>query len=221
MISTIYSIIKYEKSVKVRRREKIEDPLELLRNIKSVAFATIEGGKPAVRMSDIMLYEDGKLYFLTARGKPYYKQLKKNPEIAIVGMNKNYVMVRVRGKIEFVDNSFLEKIFEINPVLDDIYPEDTKDILEVFCLSAGAGEIFDLSVVPSKRERFAFGGATVEEPGYKITEKCTACGICEDLCPTGAISKGKIYKIDGEICLECGRCYENCPYEAIKPASGL
>ena len=82
----------------------MENPLEFLRNIKSVAVATVDKGKPAVRMSDVMLAENDKLYFLTARGKPYYKQLKENPEIAIVAMDKNYVTVRVKGKIEFVDN---------------------------------------------------------------------------------------------------------------------
>ncbi len=199
----------------------MENPLEFLRNIKSVAVATVDKGKPAVRMSDVMLAENDKLYFLTARGKPYYKQLKENPEIAIVGMDKNYVTVRVKGKIEFVDKSYVEKIFETNPVLDEVYPEDTKEILEVFCLSEGVGEVFDLSVVPPKRERFAFGGATVEEPGYRITEKCTACGICEELCPTGAISEGDIYKIDRAICLECGRCYEHCPSDAIEQATGF
>lgn len=199
----------------------MEDPLEFLRNIKSVAVATVDDGKPAVRMSDVMLVENEKLYFLTARGKPYYRQLKENPEIALVGVDKNYVMVRVRGRIEFVENVFLEKIFEINPVLDEIYPEDTKDILEVFCLSSGTGEMYDSSCTPPKRERFAFGGAKVAEPGYKITEKCTACGICEELCPSGAISKGEIYKIDGAICLECGRCAEKCPQNAIEPPSGI
>lgn len=205
----------------MREGENVEKPLEFLRSIKSVAVATVDRGKPAVRMSDVMLAENDKLYFLTARGKPYYKQLKENPEIAVVGMDKNYVTARVKGKIEFVDRSYLDKIFEANPVLNEIYPGDTKEILEVFRLSAGVGEIFDLSVVPPKRERFAFGGATVEEPGYRITEKCTACGICEEVCPTGAISEGEIYKIDGSICLECGRCYEQCPNEAIEPAEGF
>ncbi|MCQ1536072.1 (4Fe-4S)-binding protein [Methanosarcina sp. KYL-1] len=199
----------------------MENPLEFLRNIRSVAVATVAQGKPAVRKSEIMLVENEKLYFITARGKPYYKQLMENPEIAIMGMGKNHVTIRVKGKIEFVDKSYLEKIFEANPVLDGVYPGKTKESLEVFRLSAGAGEVFDLSVVPPKRQRFAFGGAKVEDPGYKVTEKCKACGTCEEVCPKGAISKGDIYKIDGSVCQECGRCYENCPNEAIEPASGL
>ena len=194
----------------------MEDPLEFLRNMKSVSIATVNNNKPEVRIVDVMLHEDDKLYFLTARGKPYYKQLKANPEIAIVAMDENYVTVRAKGKIEFVDESFLDKIFDENPVMNHLYPGDTRKILEAFCLPKGVGEVFDLSTNAPKRERFAFGGETPIDPGYKITDNCTACDICKDCCPTGAISEGDIYVIDNALCLECGNCYENCPNDAIE-----
>ncbi len=194
----------------------MEDPLEFLRNIKSVAIATVNNGSPAVRIADVMLHEDDKLYFLTARGKPYYKQLKAHPEISIVAMDDSYVTVRVKGKIEFIGNSLLDKIFDENPVMNHIYPGDTREILEVFCLPKGTGEVFDLSTNAPKRERFAFGGETVNEPGYRITDKCIACGVCKDSCPTGAINEGDVYSIESSLCLECGNCYEKCPHDAIE-----
>jgi len=52
--------------------------LRFLREIKSVAFATVNNGAPAVRIADVMLFEEDGLYFLTARGKPYYRELKEN-----------------------------------------------------------------------------------------------------------------------------------------------
>ena len=112
----------------------MEDPLEFLKNIRSVAIATVNNNKPEVRIVDVMLHEDDKLYFVVARGKPYYEQLRANPAISIVAMDENYVTVRVRGKIEFVDNSLLDRVFEANPVLGHIYPGETREILEVFCL---------------------------------------------------------------------------------------
>jgi len=130
-------------------------------------------------------------------------------------MDENYVTVRAKGKIEFVDRALLERVFEANPVLNHIYPGDTREILDVFCLPKGTGKVFDLSVVPPKRERFAFGGAEVIESGYRINDNCIVCGICKDSCPTGAISEGDIYQIDSSICLECGNCYEKCPRDAI------
>lgn len=54
---------------------------------------------------------------------------------------------------------------------------------------------------------------------YKITEDCIACGACESVCPSEAISEGDpIYTIDPEKCTDCGECVEMCPSEAIVKA---
>ncbi|MGN0961603.1 MAG: Coenzyme F420 hydrogenase/dehydrogenase, beta subunit C-terminal domain, partial [Christensenellales bacterium] len=50
-------------------------------------------------------------------------------------------------------------------------------------------------------------------------EKCTGCGACKNICPTGAIDLK--YDIDGflypiinqEKCINCGKCYKFCPAE--------
>lgn len=52
---------------------------------------------------------------------------------------------------------------------------------------------------------------------YVISDSCIACGTCQSVCPTGAISEGDIYKIDPDTCIDCGTCAENCPNEAIIP----
>lgn len=199
----------------------MREAFDLLRKIKSVAFATVENGKPSVRIADVMMVEEDKLYFVTARGKSFYKQLMENQHLAITGMDENHVTVRVAGDVEVVDRSYVDKIFEANPMMNDIYPAKTRDILDAFCLVRGVGERFDLSVVPIKRERFAFGGEEVNPSGYSINEKCVACGICKTACPEGIISEGSIYKIDSASCLECGCCYEVCPQNAITPSLGL
>ena len=196
--------------------------LKLLREIKSVAFATVNQGEPAVRIIDVMLVEEDGLYFLTARGKAFYKQLKENQRLGICGMDKNYVSVRVIGDIRFCnDSGVIDKIFEHNPMMNDLYPGESREILEGFHLYRGKGEIFDLSIEPPGRERFAFGGETVNLPGYRITGKCVGCGICLDACPLGVISEGEIYEIDGSRCLECGRCAEICPEDAVEPGRGF
>jgi uncharacterized pyridoxamine 5'-phosphate oxidase family protein/NAD-dependent dihydropyrimidine dehydrogenase PreA subunit len=196
--------------------------LQLLRAVKSVTFATLNDGQPAARIIDVMLVDETGLHFLSARGKSFYAQLGAGRTLAICGMDERYVSVRIVG--DFVpcnDRSVVDKIFEHNPVMNDLYPGETRDILEAFHVYRGKGEIFDLSVEPPKRERFAFGGAAVNPVGYRITGNCSACGICLDACPVGVISAGDIYVIDGSHCLECGRCAELCPEAAIKPAPGL
>ncbi|MGD9175077.1 MAG: 4Fe-4S binding protein [Desulfobacterales bacterium] len=106
-------------------------------------------------------------------------------------------------------------------MMNDLYPGEKRDILEGFHLYRGKGKIFDLSVEPPGRERFAFGGEKVNPPGYLITTDCTTCGLCIEACPVEVISEGEIYRIDGSHCLEYGRCAEICPEDAIEAAEGI
>jgi uncharacterized protein (DUF362 family) len=51
----------------------------------------------------------------------------------------------------------------------------------------------------------------------KVTEKCTSCGLCIEICPKNAIkiaSKGA--QIDYSNCIKCYCCHEVCPEEAIE-----
>jgi len=196
--------------------------LKLLREIKSVTFATVNDGEPAARIIDVMFVDEDGLYFISARGKSFYRQLKANPGVAICGMNEHYVSVRLIGDIKFHEGRHIvDKAFELNPVMHDIYPGEKRYVLEGIQLYRGRGEIFDLSTEPPRRQRFAFGGAKPIPSGYIITSKCTACGLCRDVCPVNVISEGDIYQIDGEHCLECGACREVCPADAIEAAEGL
>ena len=192
---------------------------QLIEDAVSVAFSTLNNGKAEVRMINVMLIQEDGLYFITARGKAFYHQLKQNPEVAICSTDSNYVSVRINGEIKFCEDSAIaKKIFEHNPELGDLYPDGKRDIMEAFHLYKGKGEIFDISKMPLTRSRFAFGGASVNPAGIRITDKCTACGICKDSCPVDIISEGDIFSIDGIHCLECGRCTEICPEDAILPA---
>ncbi len=47
-----------------------------------------------------------------------------------------------------------------------------------------------------------------------ISEKCTKCNECIEICPTKAITSD--YKILEEKCLKCTGCYEVCDSEAIR-----
>lgn len=79
--------------------------LEILRKIKDVSFATVdEKGLPQVRIIDVIIVEDEKLYFCTARGKDFYKQLLNDHYVAISAMNEKYQMVRLSGIAEKLED---------------------------------------------------------------------------------------------------------------------
>jgi len=54
---------------------------------------------------------------------------------------------------------------------------------------------------------------------FEITDKCTACGECKEVCPADAIAEGDPkYVIDPATCIDCGVCVDACPVEAIVEA---
>lgn len=46
------------------------------------------------------------------------------------------------------------------------------------------------------------------------SKKCTACGACARLCPTGAIDPASPNGVDKTKCIKCGRCIVVCPSKA-------
>ncbi|MGV3278324.1 4Fe-4S binding protein [Rickettsiales bacterium LUAb2] len=56
----------------------------------------------------------------------------------------------------------------------------------------------------------------------KITNECTNCGACIDVCPNMAISEGKqIYVIDPELCTECKELNYNSQCISVCPANSI
>lgn len=195
----------------------VEEYFSLLREVKDVAIATVDkNGNPQVRVIDIMLTDSASLYFLTARGKEFYSEIINNPTVAITGLTKNWESIRMMGEVVKVDQKLLTPIFENNPSMNEVYPNDTRKILEVFCLKDGYGEYFNLGNHPIYRTYFSFGEGKVEEKGYLINDTCISCDICRKNCPQDCINEGLVYEIVNENCLHCGLCFELCPVDAIE-----
>lgn len=192
--------------------------LQLAMRIKSFTIATIGGdGRPDTRIIDLMLYESGEIYFLTARGKNFYRQLMAQQFVSMTGMSDNWEMVTLRGKVKQVDRKYIRKMFAANPSMNDMYPGQSADILEAFALVEGQGEIFDLHDVPIYRAEFVIGNPReVYKKGFVITGACTECGLCAEICPQQCIESGMPYIIRRAQCLHCGYCAEQCPAGAIE-----
>ncbi len=72
----------------------------------------------------------------------------------------------------------------------------------------------ELVLDPTKREELKFMGGqlAVIDP-----EKCTACGICAEVCRFDALIPGdEAYRIDSLACEGCASCFYQCPEEAIR-----
>lgn len=193
--------------------------LQILREIKDAAFATTdEEGRPHNRIIDVMLVEDEKLYFCASRGKDFYRQLVNSGYTEITGLNREYQMVRLSGKAERLEDQkkWIDRIFEENPSMNDVYPGESRYILEPFCIQSGQVEFFDLGKTPIFRETFTIGNAEDKKKGFEITEKCIGCGKCKRNCPQQCIGEGKPFAIRQEHCLHCGLCFEGCPVQAVR-----
>lgn len=192
--------------------------LQILREIKSVSFASVDKlGKPHNRIIDVMYVTEDVLYFCTARAKSFYDQLIEQKDVAIVGLNKEYKMVQFNGEANLVDNQkeMIDLIFEHNPIMNDIYPGESRYILEVFCINQGIIEYFDITQKPIYRTSFIVGDIQVEKESIVIKDTCICCGKCSKVCPQQCIVEGTIYSIKQEHCLHCGLCIEQCPVHAI------
>ena len=192
--------------------------LQMLRTIKDVSFASVDKeGMPHNRMIDVMLIEDKKLYFCTARGKDFYDQITQNPHIAITGLNTDFQMIRLHGKVKQLNNPkvWIDRIFEANPVMNDVYPGDSRYILEPFVVDNGQIEFFDLGKHPIDRQSFRLDQEVVQQHGFLISDACIGCRTCLRNCPQQCIQSGTPYFIEQDHCLHCGLCYENCPVHAI------
>lgn len=196
-----------------------QDCLDTLRQIKDVSFATVDQeGCPQIRIIDVMLVEKGRLYFCTSRGKDFHAQLLRDPHVAIVGMTHDFKMVRLAGearRVEVTPRAVIDRIFDENPSMNDVYPGDSRYVLDPFVIETGCVELFDLGVSPVFRQTFSLGGAPVHVQGFKITDACIGCGTCARTCPQQCIAAGSPFVIDQAHCLHCGLCFESCPVKAI------
>lgn len=205
-----------------------KDYLKILRNeIHSTVFATVDSqGLPVARVIDVMLVDDVSLYFITAKGKEFYKQLMDKKFVAISGMtggegSLDKKAISIRGKVENIGTQKLSEVFRENPYMAEIYPDESSRMaLVVFRIYEGQGEFFDLSTKPITRDIFYLGSQRKEhkqEGIYVITDRCNGCGTCYSKCPQRCIDlSAKPAVINQPNCLHCGNCKEVCPFGAVE-----
>lgn len=196
--------------------------LQKLQYVGVLAFATVdEHGGPQIRNISAIHYEPEAMYFFTAKGKDFCRQLMTDGRVQILGYTKYKEMIRLSAKAKPVSESEQEKwidtIFAEQPYLSNVYPGDTRKLAGiVFEIADAEIEYFNLGVNPIFRESYTIGSGTVTEKGYQITDACIGCGSCTEHCPQQCIEAGTPYQIQQEHCLHCGNCHAVCPAHAVE-----
>lgn len=194
--------------------------LQKLQYVGVLAFATVDAdGAPQLRNISAIHYEPDAIYFFTARGKHFCRELLADGRVQALGYTRYKEMIRLSGRAVPVPQEeqarWIETIFSEQPYLANVYPGDTRDIGIVFVIRQATIEYFNLGVRPIFRETYSVNGGQAAPKGYRITDACIGCGRCAANCPQSCITPGQPYAIQPQHCLHCGNCFEHCPVQAI------
>ena len=197
--------------------------LQKLQYVGVLAFATVdEYGNPQIRNISAIHYEPEAMYFFTAKGKAFCKELLADGRVQVLGYTKYKEMIRLSARAVPIQESgqkkWIDTIFAEQPYLSNVYPGDTRNLAGiVFQIKDAEIEYFNLGVNPIFRESYAIGNGHISLKGYQITDACIGCGKCLENCPQRCIEiKDRKAAIQQGHCLHCGNCYGVCPVKAVE-----
>lgn len=195
--------------------------LQKLSYVGVLNFATVDkNGKPQVRCISAIHFEEESFWFLTARGKDFYRELIADGNVQLLAYTRFKEMIRVSAKAvrmaDELQNKCRDTIWAEQPYMENVYPNGTREILDAFEIKDMQIEYFNLGTHPIIRYYYTVGKVEQIEKGYRISDECIQCGTCATGCPQQCIIEGSPYEINQEHCLQCGRCFENCPVQAIR-----
>jgi uncharacterized pyridoxamine 5'-phosphate oxidase family protein len=102
-------------------------------------LATTKGNKPHVRALGLYRADEDGIILQSDKRKDLHKQLVENPEVEICFCDvKNFIEVRVSGRIEIVEDLALKKeIVEARPYVKPVVEQMGYDTIAVYRLKNG------------------------------------------------------------------------------------
>ncbi|WP_440948219.1 pyridoxamine 5'-phosphate oxidase family protein [Methanosarcina sp. T3] len=124
-------------------------------------LATVEGDQPRVRALGFWFADESGFYFQTGAMKDMYGQLRTNPKVEVCFWQPGEAagaMMRVAGKIEFVDEPELKKkVLEDRPFLKDLGMTFDSPELIIFRISKGEAYFWTMTTNLEPKKFIKFG----------------------------------------------------------------
>lgn len=109
-------------------------------------LATVKGDKPKNRPIGFRMLVDNQIYFLTGESKDVNTQMIKNTNVEFVG-RVDSEFIRYYGRVVFdadEDKSLLKNAFELMPMLEKLYGDDSEDDAVIFHVDKATAEFRDM-----------------------------------------------------------------------------
>jgi uncharacterized pyridoxamine 5'-phosphate oxidase family protein len=135
-------------TAETQTKHSFQDCIKFANEEKTCSFATTDGDQPHVRIFSLALADEKGFYFQTEPVKSVYKQLQKNNKVELCFFSpKTMVMMRVTGKVEFLDDPGLKsKIYNDRPYLKNVGIKGPDDpLFVIFRVSSGEAWFWTLS----------------------------------------------------------------------------
>ncbi|AFS79625.1 pyridoxamine 5'-phosphate oxidase domain-containing protein, FMN-binding protein [Gottschalkia acidurici 9a] len=128
---------------------------------QSCFLSTIDENKPRVRGMLMWFADESGFYFHTSSTKQLYLQLvaNNNIELCFLSSGDNSKMMRVNGKISFLnDNILKEKLLKERPWLNQMSEDDIDNFLIVFKVYTGECHFWTMAdnMMEGKIEKISF-----------------------------------------------------------------
>ena len=160
-----------------------ETCLKKLQYVGVLAFATTDGqGNPQVRNISAIHYEPDAIYFFTARGKDFCRELLSDGRVQVRGYTRYKEMIRLSAKEEAVSRE------EQEHWIDTIFRES---------YTMGGGKISPKGYEITEEcigcgtcvEHCPQGCIETGQPFWIRQEHCLHCGNCFEQCPVSAVRR--------------------------------
>ena len=134
--------------------------IEFTNENKLCYLATLENDQPRVRAMGFWFADQTGFYFQTGAIKELHKQLKNNPKVEACFYKPDKMMgtmLRIAGKIEFVDDKKLkEKVLQERPFLKSMGLSSDSPGLIIFRIAHGEAHFWTMETNLKPKEKIVF-----------------------------------------------------------------